>query len=34
MRSALAIIQLTKRRSRTFITKPIARKTNSVAEPP
>src|SRR5215467_4594164 len=27
-------IQLTKRRSRTFITRPIARKTNSVAEPP
>jgi hypothetical protein len=28
------IAQLTKRRSRTFITRPIARKTNSVAEPP
>src|SRR5216684_5895356 len=26
--------QLTKRRSRTFITRPIARKTNNVAEPP
>ncbi len=26
--------QLTNRRSRTFITKPIARKTNNVAEPP
>src|SRR6266478_5170813 len=26
--------QLTKRRSRTFITSPIARKTNNVAEPP
>jgi hypothetical protein len=26
--------QLTKRRSRTFITRPIARKTNKVAEPP
>lgn len=27
-------VQLTKRRSRTFITRPIARKTNNVAEPP
>ncbi len=26
--------QLTKRRSRTFITRPMARKTNNVAEPP
>ena len=28
------IAQLTKRRIRTFITRPIARKTNKVAEPP
>jgi hypothetical protein len=28
------IAQLTKRRIRTFITRPIARKTNNVAEPP
>ncbi len=34
VKRALAVRQLTKRRSRTFITRPIARKTNNVAEPP
>jgi hypothetical protein len=34
VKRVLAVRQLTKRRSRTFITRPIARKTNNVADPP